>query len=69
MDIEIPHGSWDHDILPYIVEITFNLDIGSTGKTPSIASNVGTVLVKKKVLMLRSRKTGTINNIDIYNTY
>ena len=29
-DIEIPHGSRDHVIIPDAVEITFNLDITST---------------------------------------
>ena len=31
-DIEIPHGSRDHVIVPDTVKITFNLDIESTYK-------------------------------------
>ena len=32
-------------------------------------NNVGRALVKKKVLMLGSTDTDTINNSDIYDTY
>ena len=32
-------------------------------------NNVGRALVKKKVLMLGSKDTDTINNSDIYDTY
>ena len=32
IDIEIPHGSRDHVIVPDTVKITFNLDIESTDK-------------------------------------
>ena len=53
IDIEIPHGSRDHVIVPDTVRITFNLDIESTDKARSIVNNVGRALVKKKVLMLR----------------
>ena len=69
IDIKIPHGSRDHVIVPDTIKITFNLDIKSTGKTHSIASNVGRALVKKKVLMLGSKEIDTINNADTYGTY
>ena len=32
-------------------------------------NNVGRALVKKKVLMLSSKDTDTINNSDVYDTY
>ena len=32
-------------------------------------NNVGRALVKKKVLVLSSKKVGTINNSDIYDTH
>ena len=48
IDIEIPHGSRDHVIVPDTVKITFNLDIESTDKTRSIVNNVDMVLVKKR---------------------
>ena len=69
IDIEIPHGSRDHVIVPDTVKITFNLDIESTDKTRSIVNNVGRALVKKKVLMLGSKDIDTINNSDVYDTY
>ena len=62
IDIEIPHGSRDHVIVPDTVKITFNLDIESTDKTRSIVNNVGRALVKEMVLMLDSKDIGTINN-------
>ena len=68
-DIEIPHGSRDHVIVPDTVKITFNLDIESTDKTHSIVNNVGRALVKKKVFMLGSQDIDTISNSDIYGTY
>ena len=68
-DIEIPHGSRDHVIVPDTVKITFNLDIESTDKARSVVNNVGRALVKKKVLMLGSTDIDTINNSDIYDTY
>ena len=68
-DIEIPHGSWDHVIIPDTIKITFNLDIESTGKAGSVVNNVGKALVKKKVLMLGSKDIDKINNSDIYDTY
>ena len=69
IDIEIPHGSRDHVIIPDTVKITFNLDIASTDKAHSVVSNVGRTLVKKKVLMHGSKDIDTINNSDIYDTY
>ena len=62
IDIEIPHGSRDHLVVPNTVKITFNLDIESTDKTRSIVNNIGRALVKKKVLMLGSKDIDTINN-------
>ena len=47
IDIEIPHGSRGHIIVPDTVKITFNLDIKSTDKTRSIVNNVSRTLVKK----------------------
>ena len=69
IDIEIPHGSRDHVIVPDTVKITFNLDITSTDKARSVVNNVGRALVKKKVLMLGSKEIDTINNSNIYDTY
>ena len=69
IDIEIPHASRDHVIIPDTVKITFNLDIESTDKAPSVVNNVGRALVKKKVLMLGSKDNDTIKNSDIYDTY
>ena len=68
IDIEILHGSRDHVIVPDTVKITFNLDIEPTDKT-RVVSNVGRVLVKKKVLMLVSKDIDTINNSDMYDKY
>ena len=69
IDIEIPHGSKDHLIIPDNVKTTFNLGIESTGKTRSIVNNVCMALAKKKVLMLGSKDIDTINNSDIHDTY
>ena len=69
IDIEIPHGSRDHVIVPDTVKITFNLDITSTDKARSVVNNVGRALVKKKVLMLGSKEIDTIDNSNIYDTY
>ena len=69
IDIEIPHGSWDHVIIPNTVKITFNLDITSIDKTRSVINNVGRAPVKKKVLMFGSKYIDTINNSHIYDTY
>ena len=49
IDIEIPHGSRDHVIVPDTVKITFNLDIESAEKARRMVNNVGRALVKKKV--------------------
>ena len=65
IDIEIPHGSRDHVIVPGTVKITFNLDTETTDKARSVVNNVGRALVKKKVLMLGSTDIDTINNSDI----
>ena len=51
------------------MEITFDLEIESTDKTRSIANNVGRALVKKKMLMLGSKKIDTIRKPDIYYNY
>ena len=40
-DIEIPHGSRDHVIIPDTVKIAFNLGIKSTDETRSVVNNVG----------------------------
>ena len=69
IDIEIPHGSRDHVIIPDTVKITFNLEITSADKAHSVVNNVGRVLVQKKVLMFVSKQIDTINKLDIYNTY
>ena len=69
IDIEIPHGSRDHVIIPDTIKTTFNLDITSTDKARSIVNNVCRTLAKKKVLMLGSKEIDTINNSDIYDTY
>ena len=66
-DIEIPHGSRDHVIVPDTLKITFNLDIESRDKVRSIVNNVGRALVKKKVSMLGSKDIDKINNSDIYD--
>ena len=69
IDIEIPHGSRDHVIIPGTVKITCNLDIESTDKARGVVNNVGRALVKKKVLMLGSKDIDRINHSDIYDTY
>ena len=69
IDIEIPHGSRDHVIIPDTIKITFILDITSKDKTRSVVNNVGRALMKKKVLMLVSKEIDAINNTDIYDTY
>ena len=48
IDIEIPHGSRNHVIIPDTIKITFNFDIESTGKARSVVNNVGKALVKKR---------------------
>ena len=47
IDIEIPHGSRDHVIVPDTIKVTFNLEIESTDKTSSVVNNVGRALVEK----------------------
>ena len=69
IDIEIPHCSRDHVIVPDTVKITVNLGITSTDNARSVVNNVGRALVKEKVLMFGSKDIDTINNSDIYNTY
>ena len=60
-DIEIPHGSRDHVIIPDTVKITFNIDITSTVKTFSVVNTVGRALVKKRCSCLVQKKlTGII---------
>ena len=66
IDIEIPHGSTDHIIVPDAVKIMFNLDIELTDKTCRIANSVVRALVKKKVFMLGSKDIDT--NIDTNST-
>ena len=65
-DIEIPHGSRDHVIIPDTIKITFNLDTESTGKSRSIVNNVGRALVKKNVLMFGSKKKLTQLTTQIF---
>ena len=69
IDIEIPHGSRDHVIIPDTIKITFNLGIESADKARSVVNNVGRALVKKKVLMFDSKDINAINNSDIYDRY
>ena len=69
IDIEMPHGSRDHVIIPDTIKITFNLDITSTDKARSVVNNIGRALAKKKVLILGSKDIDTINNSNIYDTY
>ena len=47
-DIEIPHDSRDHVIVPDTFKIMFNLEITSTDKARSVVNNVGRALVKKR---------------------
>ena len=68
-NIDIPHGSRGHVIIPDTVKITFNLVIESIDKACSVENNVGRALVKKNVLMLGSKGIDTINNPDIYDTH
>ena len=69
INIDIPHGSRDHEIVPDTVKITFNLDITSADKAGSVVNNVGRAVMKKKVLILGSKDISTINNSDVYDTY
>ena len=67
IDTEIKDGSRDHVIVPDTLKFTFNFD--STDKTRSVVNNVGTVLVKKKVLILGSKETNSMSKSDIYDSY
>ena len=58
-DIDIPHGSRDHVIIPDAIKITFNLDNESIDKARSVVNNVSRALVKKKLLMLGSTDIDT----------
>ena len=69
MIIEIPNGSRDYFTVPDTIKIIFNLDIEPTDKTRSIDNNLGSALMNKKVLMLQSEETDTINNVEICNSY
>ena len=48
IDMEIPHGSRDHVIIPDTAKITLNLDITSTDKARSVVNNAGRALMKKR---------------------
>ena len=48
--------------MPDTVKITFDLDVESTDKAPSVVNNVGRALVEEKVLMLGSTDIEMINN-------
>ena len=70
IDIEIPHGSRDHVIIPDTLKITFDLGIGSTDKARSVVNNVGSALVKKKGLLLlfvNKRADFANKNEEFYN--
>ena len=56
IDIEIPHGSNDHVIVPDTVKITFDLDIESKDKARRVVNNVGRALVKKRFSCLVQKK-------------
>ena len=69
INIEIPHDSRDHVILPDTIKITFNLEFESSDKEDSVVNNVDRALVKNKELILGSKEIDTINNSHIYGTY
>ena len=69
IDIEIPHGSRDLNIVPGTVKIMFNLHIESIDKTRSIDNNVGRSLVKRMMRICGPKETETVNNADIYDTF
>ena len=69
IDIEIPHDSRDHVIVPDTIKVTFNLDIESTDKAQSIVNNADRTLVKKKVLMCGLKEIDKINNSNVFDTY
>ena len=68
IDIEIPHGSRDHVIVPDPVKTTFKLDIESTNKT-QYSKQCRQSTGEEKMLMLGSKDIDTINNSDIYDMY
>ena len=67
IDIEIPHGSRDHIIVPDTIKTTFNLGSESTGKARSVVNNVGRALVKKRCSCL-VQKTSTRLATQIFMT-
>ena len=69
IDVEIPAGSRDQIIVPDTLMINFNLEVEFKDKTRSAVNNVGTALVKKKVLILGSKEIDTVNQSYIYNSY
>ena len=69
VDIEIPHGSRDHVVVPDTIKVTFSFDIESTDKARNVLNNAGRAPAKKKDLILGSEAIDTINNSDIYDTY
>ena len=69
IDIEIPHGSRYHLIVPDALKITFNLDNESKDKARSIVKNVGKALEIKMMPMVGLKDINTINNSDVYDTY
>ena len=69
INMEIPHDSRDHVILPDTIKITFNLEFESSDKEDSVVNNVDRALVKNKELILGSKGIDTINNSHIYGTY
>ena len=68
IDNEIPYGSRDNVYILDNIKNPFNLDTESTDKTDNIVNNVGRALVKKKFLILGSKKIVKIINSDIYDT-
>ena len=51
IDMEIPHGSRDHVIIPDTVKIRLNIESESADKTRSIVNNVRKALWKEEVVM------------------
>ena len=45
--IIIPQGSADHVIVPYILKITFDLELTSTDKARTVVNKIGITVVKK----------------------
>ena len=69
INIEIPHDSRDHVIVPDTVKTMFNLEIESSDKEHSVVNNVDRALVKNKEFILGSKEIDTINNSHIYGKY